>query len=119
MSGAWPPNVLALERWWRLPARAPSSAAPPPPGYSLASERRRLLLERRCFVCRGEIAPGAGCWFGHLGILLHGERGYPCHSIACGELRDYARSPQGRWRSKADVLRRLAARWPAPDGGPS
>jgi hypothetical protein len=73
------------------------------------AERRRLLLDRICYVCLQPIAPRAGVVFAWLSIIVHHE---PCGALVRATSRDYGRSRRGRWVASHEHLRRLRAMRP-------
>lgn len=64
---------------------------------------RHQLEERRCFVCQQAMPTGTA--FGWLQIGYHEAYGAVVHA----HLRDYERSPRGRWRPRWEILARVAA----------
>jgi hypothetical protein len=98
-------QVEVLQRMWRLPARRPMTSA----ALALQADHRRLWRAGRCFVC---LAPGQ-ISVGFLGVYLCGTFEGPCYATLLNLGKDRTRSPRGCWLPKWDILRRLAARWPA------
>jgi hypothetical protein len=111
-------GVLALERMWRLPVRLPPPAGPVVSSRGqLSALRRRLNRESKCFVCRRGFLtwPRTRCYVSFLGVWLHftGDDGSssPCWETLRALGKDFSRSRRGRWRSKWDILARVAAQW--------
>lgn len=74
-----------------------------------ARERRRMMAQRLCYLCRRPVAPADGVYWPGFGILVHDTS---CSVILHGELRVYGRSRRGRLRPRREVLARLRTYWP-------
>jgi hypothetical protein len=115
----WAPPGLPIS----LPSSAGGACRPgdrPP----LPRQPRPLLAQRR----RGRDAPSAACrWHGRIDgpsprwvsscTERPGRSAQPCWTILLEVGRDYSRSRHGRWLARAEIRRRLAARWGEAQAG--